>query len=133
MALNALLEAYAVPPTEVSVLLTDDAGIQALNRDYRDLDEPTDVLSFPTGPGAPVLGDIAISVDTARRQAEARGAALEEELQFLALHGGLHLLGYDDVTDEGRDDMVRRMNAIAEHIGLAPQADWSSLPHGVES
>ncbi|HRF58742.1 MAG TPA: rRNA maturation RNase YbeY [Fimbriimonadaceae bacterium] len=130
MALNALLDAYAVPPTELSVLLTDDAGIQALNRQFRGLDEPTDVLSFPAGPGAPVLGDIAISVDTAQRQADARGASLLDEVQFLALHGGLHLLGYDDVTDEGRDDMVRRMNAVAEQIGLIPDADWSSLPHG---
>jgi len=104
---------------------------------FRGLDEPTDVLSFPAGPGAPVLGDIAISVDTAQRQADARGASLLargasllDEVQFLALHGGLHLLGYDDVTDEGRDDMVRRMNAVAEQIGLIPDADWSSLPHG---
>ncbi len=95
---------------EVTLTLTGDAAIHALNRDYRKKDRPTDVLAFAQqeGPSAPtgVLGDIVISVDTARRQAK-RG--LYAELAHLAAHGLCHLLGYDH-----RDDAEERaMNARA--------------------
>lgn len=120
-------------PTEVSVALLDDTQVRDLNREYRGMDSATDVLTFEGDPeaGGP-LGDIAISVDTAMRQAEARGAKLAEELAFLAIHGGLHLLGYDDQTEEDRIDMLRRMNEIAAEAGLSVDPDWSSLPHGDE-
>ncbi len=83
---------------EVSVYLTDDKTIRELNRAYREKDKPTDVLSFPISEevgGWTVLGDIVISVDTAKRQAEYMGHPLEEEIKRLLVHGFLHLLGYD--------------------------------------
>lgn len=128
-ALIEVLVQYKTPPSEVSVMLTTDEVIQGLNRDFRSLDEPTDVLTFPGGPFGP-LGDIAISVDTAQRQADARRDSLAHEIVFLTIHGGLHLLGYEDETDEGRDDMVVRMNSVAESLGIPVDPDWSSLPHG---
>ena len=96
---------------ELSLSLVDDAEIQALNREWRDEDAPTDVLSFslvegssfPPTAGPPTLGDVVISVDTAARQAAARDVTLEEELIHLAVHGLAHLCGYDHATaDEER-------------------------------
>jgi len=116
------------PPAEISVLLTDDAALRELNRQFRGLDEATDVLTFP-GSGFGILGDIAISVDSAQRQADARGATRDEELQFLAIHGALHLLGMDDEADADRDEMVQEMNRIAIALGLPRDDSWASLPH----
>ncbi len=79
---------------EVSLLLSSDDTIQRLNRDYRGKDKPTDVLSFAYDEGS-LLGEIIISVDTARRQARELGYSLEEELTRLLVHGLVHLLGYD--------------------------------------
>jgi rRNA maturation RNase YbeY len=112
---------------QISVLLTDDAGIQSLNRQFRNVDMPTDVLSFPgsTFEHTP-LGDIVISVPTARKQAQKRGVHLEEELAYLAIHGGLHLLGYNDETPEEYAEMLARMNGIAQKMGL-PVKSWSSI------
>jgi rRNA maturation RNase YbeY len=86
---------------ELSLLLTDDAEIQELNKTYRDLDKATDVLSFPQDEdavnesGDTLLGDVVISVGTAARQAEEHHLSFNEELILLAIHGILHLLGYD--------------------------------------
>jgi rRNA maturation RNase YbeY len=122
---------YDVAPCEVNILISDDACLRQLNRDFRHLDEATDVLTFPAGDNAfGLLGDVAISYETAQRQADARNDVLANELHYLALHGALHLLGYDDVTDAGRDDMVRRMNEVAIAAGLPGDGEWSSLPHG---
>lgn len=96
-----MIEALALPPeTELSIVLCDDAFILDLNRRFADQDHATDVLSFAAreapGPRRPgVLGDVVISVETARRQAEARGVALADEVRVLLGHGLLHLLGYD--------------------------------------
>jgi probable rRNA maturation factor len=90
---------------EVGVLVCDDTTIHALNRQYRHQDRPTDVLSFPAdtpgADGAPYLGDVAISLETARRQAARRRIPLERELGLLLLHGVIHLSGYDHETDRG--------------------------------
>lgn len=86
---------------ELSVWLCDDPAIQELHRRYFDLDTPTNVISFAQRDGEfgdldpDLLGDVVISVDTARRDAEAAGSALDDELLFLLIHGILHLLGYD--------------------------------------
>lgn len=81
-------------------LLTDDRQLRRLNRQFLGRDYPTDVLSFPAGNGS--LGDIAISVDRARRQAAEFGHSLEEEIAILMLHGVLHLAGMDHERDRGR-------------------------------
>jgi len=93
---------------EVALVLTRDPVVRELNARYRGQDKPTDVLSFP-GPGGPAgLGDIVVSVDTAARNARRLGRTLERELDVLALHGFLHVLGYDHETDDGTMDRLER-------------------------
>jgi len=112
---------------EVSVVLSDDATVHALNRRYRGKDRPTDVLSFsqrepaaegpplPEVPGLPpVLGDVILSVVAASRQKAAHGVTLEEELALLTVHGILHLLGYEDETEAGAQRMRLREQAILQ-------------------
>lgn len=92
------LEVLGLNNAELSIVLVSDAQIKRLNKLYRNKDKPTDVLSFPIGEkvnGWLILGDIVISVDTARRQAKEFGYSLEEELKRLLVHGLVHLLGYD--------------------------------------
>ena len=84
---------------EISLLLTDDETIRQLNKEYRNKDKSTDVLSFPMEDEI-MLGDIAISVDTAKRQAEEAEINLDRETAFLFIHGLLHLLGYDHETSQ---------------------------------
>lgn len=115
---------------DVSVLLTGDAEIRRLNREFRHKDKATDVLSFPAsahpvaqsgrqGWGTHELaGDLAISVEMAARQAEEAGHSLFVELQILLLHGVLHLAGYDHETDSGT--MARKEAALRKRFGLAP-------------
>lgn len=90
---------------EVHVLVTGDERIRKLNRDFLEIDRPTDVLSFPDGDELPsgrrLLGQIVISLDTARRQADEAGHSENRELVELLLHGTLHLLGYDHSSDQG--------------------------------
>jgi probable rRNA maturation factor len=93
---------------EVALLLTGDRAVRVLNRRYRGKDKPTDVLSFPGPGGEAGLGDIAISVETAARNAREHGRTLPQELDILALHGFLHLLGYDHETDDGTMDRIER-------------------------
>ena len=116
---------------EVSVTLTDDAGIRELNKNFRNIDSATDVLSFPLfdfeGSEEPavdelenMLGDIVISLERAEAQAEEFGHSFEREVAFLTVHSMLHLLGYDHVNSEEEElDMRRRQTAIMEMLGLA--------------
>ena len=109
---------------EVSLLLCDDAEIRELNREYRGHDSPTDVLSFAQeeGPAMPLgwtdidaphlLGDVVISVETARRQADDHGWTLQEEVEALLAHGLFHLLGYDHETPEEWGRMRERETAL---------------------
>jgi probable rRNA maturation factor len=95
----------AIAESEVHVLITGDDEIRRLNGEYRALDEATDVLSFPDGTRLPtgqiLLGQIVMSIDSARRQAAAAGHGELRELEELVLHGTLHLLGYDHEKDRG--------------------------------
>ena len=129
--IEAALKAEQVKvPCEISVLFTDNDGIQAINREMREIDRPTDVLSFPMfelEPGVPPededyldpetgmcpLGDMCISLERAEEQAKEYGHSLERELCYLAVHSVLHLLGYDHL-DEG--PMKRQMRAREETI-----------------
>ncbi len=102
---------------EVTVLLTDDAGIRRLNRQFRRKNKATDVLSFPAAePAFGVAGDLAISVETAARQAAAEGHRLGIELRVLMLHGMLHLAGMDHETDGGQ--MAAREAALRQQLRL---------------
>jgi probable rRNA maturation factor len=100
---------------EVGILLTGDAEIRRLNRDFRGQDQPTDVLSFPLAEPAQG-GDIAISKTTARRQARRAGHDLSTEIKILILHGMLHLAGYDHERDGGR--MSRREQLLRRRLHL---------------
>jgi probable rRNA maturation factor len=93
---------------EVALVLTRDPALRALNSRYRGKDKPTDVLSFPGPGGSAGLGDIVVSVDTAERNARRLGRTLLRELDVLALHGFLHVLGYDHETDDGTMDRLER-------------------------
>ena len=123
-----MLAALELGPTELSVALVDDATIQGLNKDYRRKNKPTDVLSFAMREENPqarepkarggrggepeLLGDVILSVDTARRQAATAGRTLLAELTMLLAHGLLHLLGYDHRTKAEERDMVARTRAL---------------------
>ena len=116
-AARSALKREGVTRAEVSIVLTGDDEIQRLNRQYRSIDKPTDVLSFPlrsaqsadSAPAIPglaePLGDVVVSVDTATRQAQEHAHSLEDELSLLVIHGILHLLGYDDETESGAEMM----------------------------
>jgi len=93
---------------EVALVLTRDPAVRELNARYRGKDKPTDVLSFPGPGGTAGLGDIVVSVDTAERNARRLGRTLQRELDVLALHGFLHVLGYDHETDDGTMDRLER-------------------------
>ena len=93
---------------EVALVLTRDPAVRELNARYRGKDKPTDVLSFPGPGGSAGLGDIVVSVDTAERNARRLGRTLQRELDVLALHGFLHVLGYDHETDDGTMDRLER-------------------------
>jgi probable rRNA maturation factor len=116
-----------------TVALVDDRRMRALNRLFRGLDRATDVLAFPAGPSvAPdddgYLGDIVISVETAREQAQRRKSTLPRELSVLALHGYLHLLGYDHTTDEGE---MRRVEYRLRRKFELTRSRASDAPHPV--
>lgn len=106
---------------DMAVVITDDESIQALNRDFRGVDEPTDVLAFGEekpgpfvlAPGEPAyLGDVVISLERAEAQARERGIPVKAELQLLLVHGILHLLGYDHDAEEAQRHMWARQDAI---------------------
>lgn len=111
-ALREQLEEIEIAAFALDVSWTDDAQIQVINRDYRGKDKPTDVLSFPFWEGESLfegeelpLGDLIISLETAIRQAGELKHSLERELAFLAIHGTLHLLGFDHDTPSKRRTM----------------------------
>ena len=118
---------------EISLILTDDAGISVLNKEYRDKDVPTDVLSFPIWAVQPFkpkryqtlpLGDIIISLDRAREQAKEYDHSLEREAVFLFVHGLLHLLGYDhELSVEDEQEMFRLQEKIMNELGLGLNED----------
>ena len=119
---DRMLKALELEHAELSVLLTDDRRIHELNHRYRGKDKPTDVLAFELdgseapGDGAPNLGDVVISLDTAARQAKAKRLTLLHEVRLLLAHGLLHLLGYDHARPAQKrrmDLMTRRLIAAA--------------------
>lgn len=107
----------------VSVLVTDDEEIRELNRNYLDHDYPTDVISFSMIEGEPIaspedaiIGDVAVSVDTAMRQSIEYGTSFTDEVALLIVHGVLHILGYDDQDDDSRAVMRARESEILDTI-----------------
>lgn len=119
------------PGAEVSVLLTGDDEVRALNREWRNQDKPTNVLSFPACsfedvPGAMMLGDIVMAFETVEREATADGKSTEDHLTHLAVHGFLHLIGHDHLVDEDAERMENLERVVLADLGLAdPYADRS--------
>lgn len=118
---------------EISFTFTDNEGIRKINRDYRNIDRPTDVLSFPmlefgddetdveyeTEDGLVLLGDIVISIERAKEQAQEFGHSLRRELAFLTAHSMLHLLGYDHVDDPvGEKMMIEKQDIALNALGI---------------
>jgi probable rRNA maturation factor len=123
-AVNAALEHQSESlDSELTVVLTNDAQIQELNRDYLEIDAPTDVLSFPaseTDPetGARYIGDIIISMAYAAKSAAKAGHSVEAEVQLLVVHGVLHLLGHDHAKPKEKAKMWKAQAEILESLGL---------------
>lgn len=116
----ALTQCAAPADADMVIVLADDAHLHELNRQFLDIDAPTDVLSFPSGDidpetGHPYLGDVIISVERARQQAVDH--SLEDELRLLVVHGTLHLLGFDHADDEEKQQMWAAQSAVLKRIG----------------
>jgi len=126
-ALASLIHRRVEEPCELAVVVTDDEALRELNRRYRGMDAPTDVLAFPDetrGPfvGAPgfprYLGDVIISFHRAEAQAAEAGHDVQAELQLLVVHGVLHLLGYDDEAEDQRAQMWAAQAEILRALGV---------------
>ncbi len=130
-----------VGDAELAVMLTDDAGIRTLNSNWRGIDKPTNVLSFPalqpTGAGTPddaprMLGDIAIAYETTRKEADDEHKPFDHHLSHLAVHGFLHLIGYDHENDDDAEAMESLEAEILAQLGIPdPYADRDSGPGGL--
>ncbi len=102
---------------EISVTFTDNEIIRELNKEYRDIDRETDVLSFPMDEDD-MLGDIVISLEKAKEQAEEYGHSIEREISFLCVHSCLHLLGYDhETSEEDEKTMFAKQEEVLKEIG----------------
>ena len=117
---------------ELSVVLCDNAYIHELNKTYRNIDRPTDVLSFALnegeeegydGPDTKLLGDIVISLDKTREQSEEYGHSFERELAYLTVHGMLHILGYDHMTDEDKVEMRKEEEFVLHRLGFVREGE----------
>lgn len=116
---------------DIEFVFVEDETIRTLNREHRGKDEATDVLTFeaPDFPGAP-LGEIVIAVPFAETQALLRKVSLRTELAYLAIHGVLHLCGFDDIEEADRRRMMAEMASVGEEIGLEPDREWTSIALG---
>lgn len=130
-----VLRAYDMPPaTGLSIVITDDETIRALNRQYRAVDAPTDVLSFPAvpdtaaGEDADYLGDLVLALPTIQRQAAAEGHTVEDEMVLAVVHGTLHLLGYDHDTVGNQRAMWAAQADALRALGVAIVVPLFDLP-----
>ncbi len=120
---------------EVSLLFCDDGRIQELNRDWRGLDKPTNVLSFPAAPSdrlasAPLLGDIAIAFETVTKEARDEDKTLSDHASHMIVHGFLHLLGYDHENEEEAEEMEDLERRALARLGIADPYATSELVNG---
>ncbi len=133
---NSQLEKYVIAvlnhmgiskESDLLILVEDDLYLQKLNREYRNIDAPTDVLSFPAGhldpdTGHIYLGDVVISFPTANKQALEAGLSLQDEFSLLVVHGVLHLLGFDHDEPKRKAKMWSAQNQILETLGVKPDS-----------
>jgi probable rRNA maturation factor len=133
-----------VGEAELAVMLTDDAGIRTLNSNWRGIDKPTNVLSFPalqpSGPSGPndaprMLGDIAIAYETTRKEADEEQKPFDHHLSHLAVHGFLHLIGYDHEKDDDAEAMEAVEQEILAQLGIPnprPDRDPDAKPERMD-
>ena len=124
LAIEKIGELYGEEKSEVSVTVTNDEEIHALNLKYRGIDRPTDVLSFAFRESADDLdkdnlGEIIISLPRAKSQAEEYGHSLRRELAFLTVHGMLHLLGYDHIDEADRLEMEKEQKIVMDALKIS--------------
>jgi len=123
-AILAAAKAVSTRPAELAIVLDDDSAIRALNRQWRGQNAPTNVLSFPAAPpgkrrsASPYIGDIVIAFQTTAREAVAEGKPFGHHLAHLAVHGFLHLLGYDHDADRDAATMERLERRILRHLAI---------------
>ena len=127
-AVLAAAKAVSTPRTELAIVLADDSAIRTLNRDWRGKNAPTNVLSFPAaapkkgsgkgGPGSPYIGDIVIAYQTVAREAAAEGKPFSHHLAHLAIHGFLHLLGYDHDNDRDAAKMEGVERKVLKRLAI---------------
>ena len=123
-AVLAAAKAVSTPPAELAIVLGDNSAIRALNRDWRGKNAPTNVLSFPaaaagkTRSASPYIGDIVIAYQTVAREAVAEGKPFSHHLAHLAIHGFLHLLGYDHENDRDAQKMERLERKILKRMAI---------------
>ncbi len=133
-AVETFAHLYKVGNNEITISIVRNDEVQRVNREFRKIDHPTDVLSFPAPENIEgQLGDILISLDFATIQALNRKVKAEDEVAMLAVHGCLHLIGFDDETEQDRVEMIHNMNRVMSIAGLPTDENWSSLPHEVSS
>jgi probable rRNA maturation factor len=125
-AAMAVLDLSGAPTGDLTIVLVDDEQIQGLNRDFLGHDAPTDVLSFPADEPDPetgrrYLGDVVISFVRAAEQASERGHTVEAEMQLLAVHGVLHLLGHDHAEAEEKERMWAVQSEVLECLDISPK------------
>ena len=128
-AIETVGQLYGVENSEVSVTLTDNEHIHVINREYRGVDRPTDVISFALneseepevvgGSEVNMLGDLIISLERAEEQAADYGHSVRREVAFLTVHGMLHLLGYDHMEDEEREEMETEQRFVMDKLGIS--------------
>ena len=116
---------------EISIVITDDEDIREINKDYRNIDKPTNVLSFPMDdenmviPGLKILGDIVISEDTAIKEAQDAKITLDQRISQLLIHGILHLLGYDhEISEEEDEKMTQKSIELLSIIEKDKNLSW---------
>lgn len=141
-AVMAALAEFEPEAVEVSVVLADDAAVQALNRDHRGKDRPTNVLSFPpaysppAGVGPRPLGDVILALETVRDEAAKQGKSAADHLRHLVVHGILHLSGYDHETEAEAEEMEDLERTVLASLGIADpyaeQGDPESGSAGVD-
>lgn len=133
-AVLAALRLFDAPTGEVTVVLAGPGELAELNQRFRGVVGTTDVLTFPAPSRfAGLLGDVILNWEMAETQAKSRKVRPVDEAAMLAVHGTLHLLGFDDHSESDRAAMVEAMNQTMRAAGLPEDSDWSSLPHGMEA
>jgi probable rRNA maturation factor len=126
-----ILNALVCKNFQISILITDDQDIQEINKNYRNIDKPTNVLSFPMDdesmviPGVKILGDLVISEDTAIKEAETAQISLDQRISQLLVHGILHLFGYDhEISDKEDEKMTKKSIELISLIEKDTNLSW---------